>query len=38
LDTDQVFSAMINDVISGRLTPEAALSTAENSLNAYSQK
>jgi multiple sugar transport system substrate-binding protein len=38
LDTDQVFSAMINDVISGRLTPEAALTTAENSLNAYSQK
>ncbi|MDO8566899.1 MAG: extracellular solute-binding protein [bacterium] len=33
-NTDAVFSGMINDVISGRLTLEAALGSAERALNA----
>ena len=37
-DTDIVFSAMINNVISGRLTLEAALTTAENALSVLIQQ
>jgi len=38
VDTDAVFSGMISNVISGRLTPQSALSTAENTLNALLQR
>ena len=37
-DTDAVFSGMIGNVISGRLTVEAALAEAERSLNSLLQK
>lgn len=37
-DTDAVFSGMIGNVVSGRLTLEAALSSAERSLSALLQK
>ncbi|MEK7179834.1 MAG: hypothetical protein AAB689_02285, partial [Patescibacteria group bacterium] len=37
-DTDAVFSGMIGNVISGRLTVEAALSSAERSLSSLLQK
>lgn len=37
-DTDSVFSGMINDVISGRLTLEAALGGAERALSALLQQ
>jgi len=38
VDTDAVFSGMINNVISGRLTLEAALGYAERSLSALLQQ
>jgi ABC-type glycerol-3-phosphate transport system substrate-binding protein len=37
-DTDTVFSGMIQNVISGRTTPAAALSTAESTLSALLQQ
>lgn len=37
-DTDAVFSAMITDVITGRLTLDRALTTSESSLTALLQK
>jgi len=37
-DTDAIFSGMINNVISGRLTLEVALSSAESALNALLQQ
>ena len=37
-DTDAVFSGMINNVISGRLTLEAALAEAERALSALLQQ
>ena len=37
-DTDAIFSSMITNVISGRLTPESALATAESTLSAFLQK
>jgi len=37
-DTDAVFSSMIGNVISGRLTLEAALATAQNALSALLQQ
>ncbi|MDO8593340.1 MAG: extracellular solute-binding protein [bacterium] len=37
-DTDAVFSGMINNVISGRLTLQAALASAERSLSALLQQ
>ncbi|MFZ2167355.1 MAG: extracellular solute-binding protein [Minisyncoccia bacterium] len=37
-DTDAVFSSMISGVISGRLTPDTALTTSENALTALLQK
>ena len=37
-DTDAVFSSMITSVISGRLTPDNALTSAENSLTSLLQK
>lgn len=38
VDTDSVFSGMIKDVTSGRLTLEAALSSAQRSLSALLQR
>ncbi|HUY05263.1 MAG TPA: extracellular solute-binding protein [Candidatus Paceibacterota bacterium] len=37
-DTDTVFSSMITSVISGRLTPDNALTSGENSLTSLLQK
>lgn len=38
LDTDSVFSSMITSVISGRLAPDTALTSSENTLNSLLQK
>jgi len=38
LDTDSVFSSMITNVISGRLSPDTALTSSENALNSLLQK
>jgi len=38
IDTDSVFSSMINDVISGRSTLSTAIASAESSLSALLQK
>ena len=38
LNTDRVFSTMIGNVISGRSSPDAALGSAEQALNALLQK
>jgi len=38
LDTDSVFSSMITGVISGRLSPDAALTSSENALTSLLQK
>jgi maltose-binding protein MalE len=37
-DTDKVFSSMITNMISGRLTPDSALSSSENALTSLLQK